>query len=112
MDRLSAFERELKKIFDKLKAQMTERRYGSERSALFLKYLSETVPPHYTKMLKEFYQNNKKVQQANAKQKERTMADLAQTKKKLKEEVAMLKEDFQYYKSDEDDYDEEEYFSE
>ena len=55
LDRLSAFERDLKKIFDKVKSTITEKKFGSERTAIFLKYLAESVPQHYTKMMKEHY---------------------------------------------------------
>lgn len=59
-----------------MKTEVTEKRYGSERASVFIKYLADNLPPHYTKMMKEFYQKDKKVQQMNAKKKEEMMGQL------------------------------------
>jgi len=49
----------LNKLIGKVKLQVTEKKFGSERSSLLLEYISEKVPKIYSKMLANFRKQGK-----------------------------------------------------
>lgn len=108
---MSALSREFKKILDLVKTGVAERTYGSERTSVFLDYLSQALPPHYTKMMKEYYQKDKKVKVQNKMDREKNLEELNKSNLELKEKVAELKLKYQFYANgDENEY-EDDYIS-